>query len=92
MFPDLHVQASLAAVDVIPLFLETVYDFPLDDKDLIISFLLSENEIGPVVPVVHIQHALTGICVQSSGITSPSFLYWIKENIHSFYEPSLYCR
>lgn len=60
-------EASLAAVDVIPLFLETTSNLLLDDKDLIISYSLSENDIGPIVPVVHIEHAPTGICVQSSG-------------------------
>uniref|UniRef100_A0A803MJE9 Peptide chain release factor domain-containing protein n=2 Tax=Chenopodium quinoa TaxID=63459 RepID=A0A803MJE9_CHEQI len=60
-------EVILAAVDVIPLFLETISDLPLDDNDLIMSYLPSENDTGPIVPVVHIQHAPTGICVQSSG-------------------------
>ncbi|KAL2923437.1 Peptide chain release factor PrfB3 chloroplastic [Bienertia sinuspersici] len=60
-------EDSLAAVDVVPLFLEMVSDLPLDDKDLVISSMSSENNVGSTVPVVHIQHAPTGICVQSSG-------------------------
>lgn len=59
-------EASLAAVDVIPLFLNTVSDISLDDEDLIISYESScESENG--LPVVHIQHVPTGIYVQSSG-------------------------
>ncbi|XP_010672948.2 peptide chain release factor PrfB3, chloroplastic isoform X1 [Beta vulgaris subsp. vulgaris] len=60
-------EVSLAVVDVIPLFLEPVTELLLDDKDLIISYTSSENDVGPIVPLVHINHAPTGICVQSSG-------------------------
>lgn len=60
-------QVSLAVVDVIPLFLEPVTELLLDDKDLIISYTSSENDVGPIVPLVHINHTPTGICVQSSG-------------------------
>lgn len=62
-------KASFAAVDVIPLFLETVSEVPVvDDKDLIVSCNTSnEGNKGSSVPVIHIQHIPTGICVQSSG-------------------------
>lgn len=59
-------QADSASVDVIPLFLESVPDLPLDEKDLVISFLSCEDE-KRTLPAVHIQHAPTGLTFQSTG-------------------------
>ncbi|KAK3039642.1 hypothetical protein RJ639_027233 [Escallonia herrerae] len=61
-------EASLAAVNVIPLFLEAAPDLLIDDKDLKISSLSScEEERGRTKPAVHIEHIPTGLRVQSSG-------------------------
>ncbi|KAM7500107.1 hypothetical protein LguiA_024521 [Lonicera macranthoides] len=61
-------EASLAAVDVIPLFLETSPDLIINDNDLAISFLsLCEEGMGRTKPAVHIQHIPTGLRVYSSG-------------------------
>ncbi|KAI5682772.1 hypothetical protein M9H77_04000 [Catharanthus roseus] len=60
-------EASLAAVDVIPLFLESVPDLPIEDKDLLISFPSCGEEQGRTVPAVHIEHVPTGLTFQSSG-------------------------
>ncbi|XP_015949692.1 peptide chain release factor PrfB3, chloroplastic isoform X1 [Arachis duranensis] len=63
-----ELEASLAIVDVIPMFLENPCDLEIDSEDLIIS--------SPSIPVeqkkqtgltVCIQHIPTGISVQSSG-------------------------
>ncbi|KAK2975280.1 hypothetical protein RJ640_001140 [Escallonia rubra] len=65
-------KASLAAVDVIPLFLEAAPDLLIDDKDLKISSLSScEEERGRTKPAVHIEHIPTGIRVQSSVQSAP---------------------
>ncbi|KAK3021335.1 hypothetical protein RJ639_047078 [Escallonia herrerae] len=58
-------EASLAAVDVIPLFLEAAPDLLIDDKDLKIS-TLSSCEEERTKPAVHIEHIPTGLRVQSS--------------------------
>ncbi|KAK9671131.1 hypothetical protein RND81_12G008600 [Saponaria officinalis] len=61
-------EASQAAVEVTPLFLDTVPDLTIDDKDLIVSYTSSsETENQPVASVVYIEHVPTGISVQSSG-------------------------
>ena len=51
----------MAAVDVIPLFLETIPDLQIDDKDLLIS---SRGQTGSTVCI---QHIPTGLRVESSG-------------------------
>lgn len=62
-------------MDVIPIFLETVSEVPVvDDKDLIISCTSIEGNKGSSVPVIHIQHIPTGICVQSSGNFTGDFM------------------
>lgn len=61
-------EVSSAAVDVIPLFLETAPDLIIDDSDLMISFLSSCDESRRRTKLaVHIQHIPTGLRVQSSG-------------------------
>ncbi|XP_074320511.1 peptide chain release factor PrfB3, chloroplastic isoform X1 [Silene latifolia] len=61
-------EASLAAVDVTPLFLDTVSNLALDDKDLIVSYTPSVGTgKQPVASLVRIQHIPTGINVESSG-------------------------
>ncbi|KAK9289867.1 hypothetical protein L1049_008028 [Liquidambar formosana] len=61
-------EASLASVDIIPLFLETAYDLQIDDKDLMISSPSSHgDDQAQTEPAVCIQHFPTGISVQSSG-------------------------
>ncbi|KAL9232611.1 hypothetical protein vseg_007702 [Gypsophila vaccaria] len=61
-------EASQAAVEVTPLFLDTVSDLTIDDKDLIVSYTSSSGaEKQAVASAVHIQHVPTGISVQSSG-------------------------
>ncbi|XP_052176886.1 peptide chain release factor PrfB3, chloroplastic isoform X2 [Diospyros lotus] len=54
-------EASMAAVDVIPLFLETIPDLQIDDEDLLIS---SRGQTGSTVCI---QHIPTGLRVESSG-------------------------
>ena len=73
---DHYLQASFAAVDIIPLFLQTVSEAPIvDDKDLIVSCNTSnEGDKGSSVPLIHIQHIPTGICVQSSGNFTGGFV------------------
>lgn len=63
-------QADSASVDVIPLFLESVPDLPLDDKDLVISFPSCEDEKRRTLPAVHVQHTPTGLTFQSTGTTT----------------------
>ncbi|CAK9153535.1 unnamed protein product [Ilex paraguariensis] len=61
-------EAGLAAVDVMPLFLESAPDLIIDDKDLMISLPpCCEQEQGPLEPAVHIHHIPTGLKVQSTG-------------------------
>lgn len=60
-------QASLASVDVIPLFLEAAGDVQIDDDDLMISVSGGDMR-GPPEPAVSIQHIPTCISFQSSGI------------------------
>lgn len=59
-------QASLASVDVIPLFLEAISDVQIDDEDLMISVSGGHMQ-GPPEPAVSIQHIPTCISFQSSG-------------------------
>ncbi|KAA8518077.1 hypothetical protein F0562_015551 [Nyssa sinensis] len=60
-------ETSLAAVDVIPLFLETTPDLLISDKDLMISSPSCQKEYGRIESAVCIQHIPTGLRVQSSG-------------------------
>ncbi|XP_059668365.1 peptide chain release factor PrfB3, chloroplastic isoform X2 [Cornus florida] len=65
--PILH-EAHLAAVDVIPLFLETAPDLLIPDEDLMISSTSSYGEEqSQTKSAVCIQHIPTGLRVQSSG-------------------------
>lgn len=58
-------EASLASVDVIPLFLEAAGDVQIDDDDLMISVSGGDMR-GPPEPAVSIQHIPTCISFQSS--------------------------
>lgn len=61
-------EPSLAAVDVVPLFLESFPDLPLDEKDIRISSGSPRaHEHGRVATSVSVQHLPTGISVQSCG-------------------------
>lgn len=61
-------EASTAAVDVIPLFLETAPDLLIDDEDLLISSPSSCGAVwGKTGFTVCIQHIPTGLRVESSG-------------------------
>lgn len=60
-------EASLAAVDVIPLFLESSPGLLIDDKDLLVSCPSSSKKPGKISSSVSIQHIPTGVEVQSTG-------------------------
>lgn len=60
-------QVSTAAVDLIPLFLGTSLDFHIDEEDLILLCPSSPQEELYGQSRVIIQHAPTGIIVESSG-------------------------
>ena len=61
-------QAIMAAVDVVPLFLETSPDLQVDDEDLLILSPTSCGaEGGHTGIAVCIQHIPTGLIVESSG-------------------------
>ncbi|XAR69900.1 hypothetical protein NMG60_11001667 [Bertholletia excelsa] len=60
-------EASMASVDVIPLFLETAPDLLIDDEDLLVSLPSYKEEQGQTRSTVSIQHIPTGLKVQSSG-------------------------
>lgn len=60
-------EAGLAAVDIIPLFLESAPDLPIDDKDLVISVPSCEDEKRRTLPAVCVQHTPTGLTFQSTG-------------------------
>ncbi|KAL3819744.1 hypothetical protein ACJIZ3_005649 [Penstemon smallii] len=54
-------KASLASVDVIPLFIESSPDLFIDDEDVLVSYPCK------TLSAVHIEHLPTGLEVQSSG-------------------------
>lgn len=61
-------EVNLAAVNVIPLFLNTAPDLNIDDTELDISFIPSSKQKRCVTEsAVCIQHIPTGLKVQSSG-------------------------
>ncbi|XP_047316718.1 peptide chain release factor PrfB3, chloroplastic isoform X2 [Impatiens glandulifera] len=60
-------MVSLAAVDVIPLFLETSPDLLINDEDLEISSLSSRAKNNHIGSAVSIHHLPTGLRVKSSG-------------------------
>ncbi|XP_058210815.1 peptide chain release factor PrfB3, chloroplastic [Rhododendron vialii] len=61
-------EAGMAAVDVIPLFLETAPDLEIDNEDLLISSPSScEAQWGQSGSAVCIQHIPTGLRAESSG-------------------------
>lgn len=63
-------QASLASVDVIPLFIDSSADLSIDDEDIQVSYP-SHCEGNPrtsrASSAVHIHHIPTGVEVQSTG-------------------------
>lgn len=62
-------QASLATIDVVPMFLENARDQEIDSEDLIISSPLIRGEQKRQTELtVCIKHVPTGISVQSSGM------------------------
>lgn len=62
------IQVNLAAVNVIPLFLNTAPDLIIDDTELDVSFIPSSKQKRRVIEsAVCIQHIPTGLKVQSSG-------------------------
>ncbi|XP_011075379.1 peptide chain release factor PrfB3, chloroplastic isoform X2 [Sesamum indicum] len=63
-----HREATLASVDVIPLFIESSPDLSIDDKDILVSYP-SHCEDSPcrTSPAVHVQHIPTGLEVRSTG-------------------------
>ncbi|KAL3533687.1 hypothetical protein ACH5RR_007208 [Cinchona calisaya] len=65
---DVLSEASLATVDIIPLFLESAPDIFIDEKDTVISFSLpDEEDFSSSRSSVHIQHIPTGFTVKSTG-------------------------
>lgn len=61
-------EATLACVDVVPLFLETSPDLQISDEDLLFSSPSLPGERQSIAkPAACIQHIPTGIAVQSSG-------------------------
>ncbi|XP_055808991.1 peptide chain release factor PrfB3, chloroplastic isoform X2 [Solanum dulcamara] len=61
-----------AAIDVIPLFLESSPDLQIDENDLEITTTPSyEEEQGRTSPSITIQHIPTGLQVRSTGERSP---------------------
>ncbi|WOG98058.1 hypothetical protein DCAR_0417399 [Daucus carota subsp. sativus] len=60
-------EVSLAAVNVIPLFLNTAPDLIIDDMDLDVSYIAASKHKHRVIESVCIQHVPTGLKVQSSG-------------------------
>ncbi|GFP90912.1 peptide chain release factor prfb3 chloroplastic [Phtheirospermum japonicum] len=61
-------EASLASVDVIPLFIESSPDLLIDDEDILISHPSHrEDDARRNLSTVHIRHLPTGLEVQSTG-------------------------
>lgn len=58
-------QDGTAAIDVIPLFLESSPDLQIDEKDLEIT--TPPEEQGRTSPSLIIQHIPTGLQVRSTG-------------------------
>ncbi|KAL0383493.1 UNVERIFIED_CONTAM: Peptide chain release factor PrfB3, chloroplastic [Sesamum calycinum] len=61
-------EATLASVDVVPLFIESSPDLSIDDEDILVSYP-SHCEDNPcrTSPAVHVQHIPTGLEVRSTG-------------------------
>lgn len=63
--------ASLASVDVIPLFIESSADLSIDDEDMLVSYPSHCEDIphrrSRTSSAVHIHHIPTGLEVQSTG-------------------------
>ncbi|KAL2464630.1 Peptide chain release factor PrfB3 [Forsythia ovata] len=64
---SIYPEASLAAVDVIPLFLESSPELLIDDKDLLVSCPSFSEKPSKISSTVYIQHVPTGVQVQSKG-------------------------
>ncbi|KAL0339720.1 UNVERIFIED_CONTAM: Peptide chain release factor PrfB3, chloroplastic [Sesamum radiatum] len=65
---DIYSEATLASVDVVPLFIESSPDLSIDDEDILVSYP-SHCEDNPcrTSPAVHVQHIPTGLEVRSTG-------------------------
>lgn len=71
-------QASLASVDVIPLFIESSPDLLIDDEDILVSYpsYCAKNPCR-TSSAVHIQHIPTGLEVESTGKSIKlNMMYW----------------
>ncbi|CAA3016298.1 peptide chain release factor 3, chloroplastic [Olea europaea subsp. europaea] len=66
-FKDLKYKASLAVVDVIPLFLESLPGLLIDNEDLLVYCSSSSKKPGKISSSISIQHIPTGVEVQSAG-------------------------
>ncbi|XP_022862062.1 peptide chain release factor PrfB3, chloroplastic-like [Olea europaea var. sylvestris] len=60
-------EASLAVVDVIPLFLESLPGLLIDNEDLLVYCSSSSKKPGKISSSISIQHIPTGVEVQSAG-------------------------
>lgn len=64
----IHGEATLASVDVIPLFLESSPDMFIDDEDLLVSYpLYKKDDLSVPSSAVHIRHIPTGLEFESTG-------------------------
>ncbi|XP_057784611.1 peptide chain release factor PrfB3, chloroplastic [Salvia miltiorrhiza] len=60
-------KASLASVDVIPLFIDSSADLLIDDEDIQVSYPSYNPQTSRASSAVHIHHIPTGLQVQSTG-------------------------
>ncbi|XP_073305996.1 peptide chain release factor PrfB3, chloroplastic isoform X2 [Primulina huaijiensis] len=61
-------QATLASVDVIPLFLESSPDMFIDDEDVLVSYpSYKKDDLSVPSSAVNIRHIPTGLEVESTG-------------------------
>lgn len=80
-------QASLASVDVIPLFINSSADLSIEDEDIQVSYpsyCEGNPQMSRASSAVHIHHIPTGVEVQSTGISiikliiTDEFLKWYE--------------
>ncbi|KZV18296.1 peptide chain release factor 1, mitochondrial-like [Dorcoceras hygrometricum] len=63
----IHAEATLASVDVIPLFLESSPAMLMDDEDVLISYPSYTEYLSVPSSAIHIRHIPTGLEVESTG-------------------------
>ncbi|XP_073157250.1 peptide chain release factor PrfB3, chloroplastic isoform X2 [Henckelia pumila] len=64
----IHAEATLAFVDVIPLFLESSPDMLIDDEDVLVSYpSYKKDDLSVASSAVHVRHIPTGLEVESTG-------------------------